>query len=162
MQLEWSQLQHSSRSTTSAVVHRPTQPAHFWPDEPFVLAGRDALRLGTWLGLTKHGRFSLLTNYREVSNGDTAATKVTLGLCRGYALQSCSTPCCMLQPRTDAGKQSLLAQAVGSAIPQGCIRKPNSSPPALQLYTWCPNMRAFADCLGSFRNTCVTTDRILQ
>uniref|UniRef100_A0A383W5Y0 Uncharacterized protein n=1 Tax=Tetradesmus obliquus TaxID=3088 RepID=A0A383W5Y0_TETOB len=47
---------------------RPTQPAHFWPDEPFVLAGRDALRKGTWLGLTKHGRFSLLTNYREPIN----------------------------------------------------------------------------------------------
>ncbi|WIA36095.1 hypothetical protein OEZ86_007446 [Tetradesmus obliquus] len=47
---------------------RPTQPAHFWPDEPVVLAGRDALRKGTWLGLTKHGRFSLLTNYREPIN----------------------------------------------------------------------------------------------
>ncbi|KAF6251997.1 NRDE protein-domain-containing protein [Scenedesmus sp. NREL 46B-D3] len=50
---------------------RPTQPAHFWPDEPFVLAGRDALRNGTWLGLTKHGRLSLLTNYREpISSAD--------------------------------------------------------------------------------------------
>lgn len=45
---------------------RPTQPAHFWPDEPCLLAGRDALRKGTWLGVTKSGRFALLTNYREV------------------------------------------------------------------------------------------------
>ncbi|KAL6047975.1 NRDE protein-domain-containing protein [Balamuthia mandrillaris] len=29
-----------------------------------LLAGKDLLRSGTWLGLTKHGRFATLTNYR--------------------------------------------------------------------------------------------------
>ncbi len=47
-------------------VCRPTQPVHFWPDHPSVLAGRDAVGHGTWLGITKNGRFAFVTNFREV------------------------------------------------------------------------------------------------
>lgn len=45
--------------------HRPTAPAAFWPDHPQVLAGRDLAEGGTWLGVTRSGRFALVTNYRE-------------------------------------------------------------------------------------------------
>jgi uncharacterized protein with NRDE domain len=45
--------------------HRPTAPAHFWEDIPFILAGRDLEKMGTWMGVTKSGRFSALTNYRD-------------------------------------------------------------------------------------------------
>ncbi|MFC3038758.1 NRDE family protein [Virgibacillus xinjiangensis] len=44
---------------------RPTKPAHFWEDEPNILAGRDLEQMGTWLGITKDGRFAALTNYRN-------------------------------------------------------------------------------------------------
>lgn len=44
---------------------RPTEKAHYWPDAPFLLAGRDLLQKGTWLGVTKSGRFAALTNIRE-------------------------------------------------------------------------------------------------
>lgn len=44
---------------------RPTKEAHFWEDEPNILAGRDLEQLGTWLGITKTGRFAALTNYRN-------------------------------------------------------------------------------------------------
>ncbi|WP_163971166.1 NRDE family protein [Oceanobacillus halotolerans] len=44
---------------------RPTAPAHFWEDEPNILAGRDLEHKGTWLGITKSGRFAALTNYRN-------------------------------------------------------------------------------------------------
>lgn len=56
---------------------RPTQPAHFWPDHPSILAGRDVLRQGTWLGVTRTGRVALLTNYRErlPSHATTQATE---------------------------------------------------------------------------------------
>ena len=43
---------------------RPTAPAAFWDDEPRILAGRDLLGRGTWLGVTRDARFAALTNYR--------------------------------------------------------------------------------------------------
>ena len=43
---------------------RPTAAAQWWPSQPPILAGRDLSAGGTWLGLTKNGRFAALTNYR--------------------------------------------------------------------------------------------------
>lgn len=45
--------------------HRATVPARFWEDAPMVLAGRDLQAGGTWMGVTREGRFAVLTNYRE-------------------------------------------------------------------------------------------------
>ncbi|MBN8207628.1 NRDE family protein [Bacillus sp. NTK071] len=44
---------------------RPTERAHFWEDEPEILAGRDLKAMGTWLGVTTTGKIAALTNYRE-------------------------------------------------------------------------------------------------
>ncbi|OGP66474.1 MAG: hypothetical protein A2W27_04450 [Deltaproteobacteria bacterium RBG_16_44_11] len=44
---------------------RPSAPADFWEDHPKVLAGRDLKKGGTWLGITKHGKFAAITNYRD-------------------------------------------------------------------------------------------------
>jgi uncharacterized protein with NRDE domain len=44
---------------------RPTAPAHYWEDSPEILAGRDLEKMGTWMGVTKTGRFAALTNYRD-------------------------------------------------------------------------------------------------
>ncbi len=43
---------------------RPTQSMHWWPNDE-VLAGKDLQAGGTWLGLSKQGRFSALTNFRQ-------------------------------------------------------------------------------------------------
>ena len=43
---------------------RPTAPATFWAGSPRILAGRDLLGRGTWLGITSEGRFAALTNLR--------------------------------------------------------------------------------------------------
>ena len=44
---------------------RPSAALAVWPDEPEICAGRDLSQGGTWLGLTRHGRFAALTNFRR-------------------------------------------------------------------------------------------------
>jgi uncharacterized protein with NRDE domain len=44
---------------------RPSARAAFWDDAPHLLAGRDLEQGGTWLGVTRHGRFAALTNFRD-------------------------------------------------------------------------------------------------
>jgi uncharacterized protein with NRDE domain len=46
---------------------RETQPMHWWKEAPDLLAGRDLTGGGTWLGVTRDGRFAALTNYRAPS-----------------------------------------------------------------------------------------------
>lgn len=46
---------------------RPALPAHWWDDAPHILAGRDLEQGGTWLGVTRSGRFAALTNVRNPS-----------------------------------------------------------------------------------------------
>ena len=44
---------------------RPSAPADFWSKHPHVLAGLDLKEKGTWLGVTKEGKFAAITNYRD-------------------------------------------------------------------------------------------------
>lgn len=44
---------------------RPTQPLQAWSDAPHIIAGRDLEAGGTWLGITRAGRFAAITNVRE-------------------------------------------------------------------------------------------------
>jgi len=44
---------------------RPTAQAAYWADHSHVLAGRDLECMGTWLGVTRDGRFAALTNFRD-------------------------------------------------------------------------------------------------
>ena len=46
---------------------RPTREAQFWNEHPHILAGKDLKAEGTWMGITKTGAFSALTNYRDPS-----------------------------------------------------------------------------------------------
>lgn len=50
---------------------RPARAAAWWDDD--LLAGRDLAAGGTWLGVTRAGRWALLTNIRDPSRHDPAA-----------------------------------------------------------------------------------------
>jgi uncharacterized protein with NRDE domain len=47
---------------------RPTEQADYWKDHPELLAGKDLQAGGTWMGITKQGRFAAVTNYRDLKN----------------------------------------------------------------------------------------------
>ena len=59
---------------------RPTEKAHNWKEYPEILAGKDKVSNGTWLGITSGGKYSAVTNYRDpnqnkgvISRGDLVA-----------------------------------------------------------------------------------------
>ncbi|HXW10422.1 MAG TPA: NRDE family protein [Steroidobacteraceae bacterium] len=45
---------------------RPAAPLDWWRDVPGVLAGRDLRGAGTWMGVSRSGRFGVVTNYRDL------------------------------------------------------------------------------------------------
>lgn len=44
---------------------RATAPSGFWSAHPELLAGQDLEQGGTWMGITRGGRFAAVTNYRD-------------------------------------------------------------------------------------------------
>ncbi len=62
---------------------RPTKPAHFWPEAPALFAGKDMQAGGTWMGITRSGRFAAVTNYRDLAPAPEQA--ISRGeLCKGF------------------------------------------------------------------------------
>ena len=57
---------------------RATQAADFWPEHPDLVAGKDLVAGGTWLGCTRTGRFAALTNFSQ--DTDPTAPKSRGGL----------------------------------------------------------------------------------
>jgi len=52
---------------------RPARAAHWWEDHPTILAGRDLRAGGTWMGISRGGRFAAVTNFRDASEQRTTA-----------------------------------------------------------------------------------------
>jgi uncharacterized protein with NRDE domain len=48
---------------------RPTAPAGFWPDAPAVLAGRDLVGRGSWLGVTEAGAWPPCPTFATLRKG---------------------------------------------------------------------------------------------
>lgn len=47
---------------------RETAGAGYWPDRPDILAGRDLVGGGTWFGISRKGKWSAVTNYRDFTD----------------------------------------------------------------------------------------------
>lgn len=52
---------------------RPAAPAAWWNDHPQILAGRDLKAGGTWMGVTRSGRFAAITNFRDPADRKSTA-----------------------------------------------------------------------------------------
>ena len=57
---------------------RAAAPAAFWQDHPEVLAGRDLEARGTWMGVSRSGRFAAVTNYRGAQEPRAAESRGAL------------------------------------------------------------------------------------
>jgi uncharacterized protein with NRDE domain len=57
---------------------RPAAPAAFWDDQPGILAGRDLEARGTWMGVSRSGRFAAVTNYRGAKEPRAAESRGAL------------------------------------------------------------------------------------
>ncbi|HEX6320502.1 MAG TPA: NRDE family protein [Burkholderiales bacterium] len=67
---------------------RRAAPAAFWEDQPGILAGRDLEARGTWMGVSRSGKFSAVTNYRgahEPRAAESRGALVTRFLANGEA-----------------------------------------------------------------------------
>lgn len=57
---------------------RPASPAAFWRDQPAILAGRDLEAQGTWMGVSRGGRFASVTNFRGGRDSNAAESRGAL------------------------------------------------------------------------------------
>ena len=63
---------------------RPSAPLHWWNDAPEILPGRDLQAGGTWLGVSRGGRFAAVTNIRDPGQSAHAAPCSRGDLTRGF------------------------------------------------------------------------------
>ena len=56
---------------------RPAMPMHWWPSQD-ILAGKDLQAGGTWLGLSRSGRFAAVTNLRSATVNAKALSRGSL------------------------------------------------------------------------------------
>src|ERR1700757_5206732 len=57
---------------------RKAAAAAFWQDQPEILAGRDLQAMGTWMGVSRKGRFAAVTNYRGAREPSAAESRGAL------------------------------------------------------------------------------------
>ena len=57
---------------------RSAARAAFWQDRPEILAGRDLQAMGTWMGVSRKGKFAAVTNYRGAREPSAAESRGAL------------------------------------------------------------------------------------
>src|SRR5204862_2334898 len=57
---------------------RKAAPAGYWRDQPQILAGRDLQAMGTWMGVSRGGKFAAVTNYRGAREPSAAESRGAL------------------------------------------------------------------------------------
>jgi uncharacterized protein with NRDE domain len=62
----------------ASVAHVTAARAAFWADRPEILAGRDLQAMGTWMGVSRRGKFAAVTNYRGAREPSAAESRGAL------------------------------------------------------------------------------------
>ena len=71
---------------------RPTRAAHVWDDAPDVVGGRDVRAGGSWMAVTRGGRFAMVTNVRGAGVAETGPDTPSRGLLVADFVRSSTTP----------------------------------------------------------------------
>ena len=97
---------------------RPSEPARFWEGEE-IIGGRDAVHGGSWLALTRGGRFAAVTNLRGSSTAPAARSRGELvtGFVRGWSSPQ-EYAADVDQRRRDYGGFHLLVGVAGETLVQ--------------------------------------------
>ena len=82
---------------------RPASLAQFWKDDPDILAGRDLQAMGTWMGVTRGGRFAAVTNYRGAR--EPSAPHSRGALVTGFLKSNASTAAAYIRDVQTGAKQ---------------------------------------------------------
>ena len=90
---------------------RPTRRLHVWNDVPYLLAGRDLHKGGTWFGVTKTGRWAAVTNFRESGQNVEAKSRGTL--VSNYLTSDSSPSAYLDELKPDAGNYNGFNLVVG-------------------------------------------------
>ena len=93
---------------------RPAEPAHWWPDHPGLLAGRDLKAGGTWMGVTRSGRFAAVTNFRDPADRRSTA-RSRGGLVTGFLDGAESAPAYLARIAASAAEYNAFNLIVGDA-----------------------------------------------
>ena len=93
---------------------RPAEPAHWWPDHPDLLAGRDLRARGTWMGVARSGRFAAVTNFRDPSDRRSTA-RSRGGLVTEFLAGNEPAPAYLARIAAAAGEYNAFNLIVGDA-----------------------------------------------
>ena len=128
---------------------RAAEPAKWWPEG--ILAGRDSVGGGTWFGVTRRGRWALVTNYREGVPRDPAAP--SRGELVTLALNDSAPPLtCAARIAIEGGRYHGFNLLVGASFPGLGASRENLESPAPREHTnaaYTSNRASGAVALGS-------------
>ncbi len=113
--------------------HRSTLAAGWWDDAPDLMAGRDMEAGGTWMGITRQGRFAAVTNYRnpDFPEGEHSRGELTRDFLLGDASPEAHGQSLLNNGATYSGYNLLLADRSGFAYVNNHGAGTRSLPPGL-------------------------------
>jgi uncharacterized protein with NRDE domain len=75
-------------SNRDEFISRLTLKADYWEENSSIWGGKDLVAGGTWLGITKEGRFAFVTNYRNLYLPKPDSPLSRGNLCKDYLLSN--------------------------------------------------------------------------